>query len=875
MNIALPLSKRIKSWWGHPNRGFPIIPAAGLILTLIFSLLQIFRPSFSNLIDLKLYDSFSRTAGGLTPSDTPVIVGIDERSLKEFGQWPWPRYRIARLLEKIQRHHPLSVGLDILFAEPDRTSPLHLQQDMEQDFQIQIHFQGLPDYLLDNDRVLAESLAAGHYVLGYPFIFGDLALASVAKCHMHPLNPVIRTHPDDPALIDCLPKAGAVECILPLLADAASGSGFINVVSDPDGVVRRAPLIIRYQDNIYASLALATLIKAINPDQSNMLPAVIRMNSSGIESLQVGKHVVPVDARGQLMVKLYRSWNAVGSISATDLLKDRVPEDRLTNKVVFVGLLASGLKDSVTTPMGPLFPGVALHANIVDNILQSAYHWRPGWMPGLELLLIAGSGLFATLMIARTAASFILITCGALSLAWWAGTFWTFSRWGIFVSPLLPSGLLLSQVAVLGLLKLRQTQDWAEYFRLSLARTLAKARFLKTEKERSDLASQLKSDFLARMSHEIRTPMSAILGMGELLSGTSLTDEQKDYLHTLQNSGELLLMLINDILDLSKIEAGQLTLESVPLNIRELVESVIHILSHKASQQGLELACRIAPEVPPFLLGDPTRIRQILMNLIGNAIKFTPQGSIQTVVSSLSGEQSIDRFQFEIQDTGIGIPVEKQKMIFDNFVQAEVSTSRQYGGTGLGLAISKRLIEAMGGEIHVESTPGQGSSFIFTLSLQRAPQPPDTLTQPQLQNLQTGTDGAPALPNVRILLADDVAVNRRIIEAFLKKTGAHIDIAENGQEAIEKYKNGNVDLILMDMEMPVMDGFTATRNIRKIENESGVAPIPIVALTAHAFSEERQRCLDAGCSHFFTKPIRKADLLELLQEIFNQNHFKR
>ncbi|MFH0998217.1 MAG: CHASE2 domain-containing protein [Pseudomonadota bacterium] len=872
MHIAFLPSKRFMSWWTHPSRSFSLIPATGLILTLLFALLQVFRPSFSNLIDLKLYDSFSRATGGQTPSETSVIVAIDDRSLREFGQWPWPRYRVARLLEKIQRCHPLSIGLDILFSEPDRTSPLHLQQDLEQDYQIQIRFQGLPDRLLDNDRVLAESLATGPYVFGYPFFFGNTTNPPVADCRLHPLYPVIRTHPNHPALIDCLPKAGAVECILPLLAEAVSASGFINAVSDPDGVVRRIPLMIRYQDDIYASLALATLMTALNPDKSDSLPAVIRTGSSGIESLQLGKYVVPVDAGGQLMVKFYKRWNAVATISAADLLNDRIPENQLNGRVVFVGMLASGLKDFVTTPMEPLFPGVALHANIVDNILESSYHWRPGWMPGLELLLIAGSGLFATFMIARTGASVILIACTALSLAWWTGTFWTFFRLGIYVSPLLPSGLLFSQLAVLGLLKLRQTQDWVVFFRLSLARTLEKTRFLKAAKEHSDLASQLKSDFLARMSHEIRTPMNAILGMGELLSGTSLTDEQKDYLQTLQNSGELLLALINDILDLSKIEAGQLSLESVPLNIRELVASVVNILSHRAHQRGLELICRIAPEVPFFLLGDPTRMRQILMNLIGNAIKFTSQGSITIAIAPLSGNQSMDRFQFEVQDTGIGIPVEKQKVIFENFVQAETSTNRQYGGTGLGLAISKRLVEGMGGEIRVVSTPGQGSLFVFTLPLPKVSETPQALHSqdpPRLHGFQTGIADAPALPPIRILLADDVAVNRKIIEAYLKKSGVHIDIAENGQEAIEKYRNGGTDLILMDMEMPVMDGFEATRRIRKLENDNGVAPIPIVALTAHAFSEEKQRCMDAGCSHFFTKPIRKADLFKLLQDIFS------
>jgi signal transduction histidine kinase/CheY-like chemotaxis protein len=971
-------------------------------LTLLFALLQIFKPSFSNLIDLKLYDSFSRAAGGQNPSETPVIVAIDDRSLKEFGQWPWPRYRVAQLLGKIQQRHPLSIGVDILFSEPDRTSPLRLQQDLEKDYQVQVLFQGLPAQLLDNDRLLADSLAAGTYVFGYPFSFENMTNPPTDKCRLHPLYPVIRTHPDHPALIDCLAKASAAECILPLLAETVSSSGFINAVGDPDGVVRRIPMLIRYQDNIYTSLALATLMTALNLDKSGQ-SAVIRMDSSGIESLQIGKYVVPVDANGQLMVKFYRRWNAAGYISASDLLNDRIPEERLNGRIVFVGILAAGLKDSVTTPMEPLVPGVAVHANIVDNILQSSYLIRPGWMPGLELLLIVGSGLLATITIAHARASVILTICAALSLTWWAVAFWTFFRFDVYASPLLPSGLILSQLAVLGILKLRQTQDWLVFFRLSLARTLAKTRFLKAAKKRSDLANQLKSDFLARMSHEIRTPMNAILGMEELLSRTSLTDEQKDYLQTLRNSGELLLALINDILDLSKIEAGQLTLESVPLDIRDLVEDVLNILSHRAHKQSLELVCRIAPEVAPFLSGDSIRIRQVLMNLVGNAIKFTPHGFIKIEVTPLSENQSFSRLQFEIQDTGIGIPVEKQAIIFENFVQAETSTTRQYGGTGLGLAISKRLIERMEGEIHVVSTPGQGARFIFSLTLSKYVQsgtaetpatslPASTRLPGHLQGLRvlvvddhptvlqalcemlngwgaeptdvknisefpeillrmdsqgtpcqlvlldsdlslgqqlasftavhpkilwlTGSDTTafkkesqlgdgrltkpirraelfrkmeavfktqtndpptahfatetPTFPSIRMLLVDDVAVNRKIIEAYLKNTGIHIEVAENGRQAIEKFEKEKLDIILMDMEMPIMDGFEATRCIRKLETERGSIPIPIVALTAHAFSRERQRSLDAGCSHFFTKPIRKADLLKLLQDIFKR-----
>ncbi len=386
---------------------------------------------------------------------------------------------------------------------------------------------------------------------------------------------------------------------------------------------------------------------------------------------------------------------------------------------------------------------------------------------------------------------------------------------------------------------------------------------LKHAKEEAERNSFLKSLFLATMSHEIRTPMNGIIGVIDLVRRTELTEDQLELLNIIDISGNNLLSIINDILDFSKIEAGQVQLEKVKFNIYRIIDEVVKLLRIKADERENELVTEIDVSLPKFVMGDPLRLKQIITNLTNNALKFTKRGEVKIKAYLVSEFENKQKLKFEIIDDGIGISEEGKKKLFKSFSQVGDSTQRQYGGTGLGLVISKNLTELMDGEIGVESVEGDGSTFWFTAVFEK-PGDEETPIPAEATDLLKNNDRQDQ--KLSILLVEDNKINQKVALASLKPYGHKMDVADNGKVAVDKFRKNDYDLIIMDLQMPVMDGYTATQEIRKYEQESGKTKTKIVALTANAMAEEREKCMKIGMDDFITKPFKALDLERVLRE---------
>ena len=372
---------------------------------------------------------------------------------------------------------------------------------------------------------------------------------------------------------------------------------------------------------------------------------------------------------------------------------------------------------------------------------------------------------------------------------------------------------------------------------------------LRAARERAEAASRAKSEFLATMSHEIRTPMNGLLGMLRIVRDSELTTDQRDHLETAAGSADALLELIKDILDFSKIEAGRLELERIAFDPTATIKTVVDLLGSRAKAKGLELAIDLDPHLPVGLLGDPTRLRQVLFNLVGNAIKFTERGRVALSVKCEAVEATSVTLGFAVTDTGIGMDAEALGRLFTVFMQADSTMSRRFGGTGLGLAISQRLVEAMGGKIGAESKPGSGSSFYFRLRFQR----PVTI-DPKHPTREVEAPYVPPALRGRVLVVEDDRVNQRVIGHFLKQMGLEITTVDDGFAAVKAATSAEWDAVLMDCQLPGLDGLEATRRIRA---QLGDRKLPIIALTANASTSDRTACLAAGMDDFLTKPVRR------------------
>jgi HD-GYP domain-containing protein (c-di-GMP phosphodiesterase class II) len=430
------------------GRTFTVI--AGTLFTGILVLLYLYQPVFFRFLDGKSYDTLLMAIPQDTAktSETPVIIDIDEKSLAKYGQWPWPRYRVALLLEKLMELEPASIGLDTVLAEPDRTSFAVLQKEIYRDLKINVPTENVPKALLDNDKTLSNTLSRGPFVLGYKFTFSEKK-SLAGQCLLHPLNVAIITDNGmPPSRKPFLFHARDVVCNLKTLAESAASSGFFNVTPDMDGVLRRVPLLIEYNGRNYPSLALATLLQAKRTNQ-----IFLKTDSGGAEHLRLNDTVVPLDAKGNLLIHYRGKGKTFDYLSASDILEGLVSTKQIRGHIVFLGTSAAGIADFHTTPFDTVFPGVEVHATVVDNILKRDFFSRPAWIPGVELMLVVAAGLFSTLLLVWTGAlwNLLFLCVGALGL--WQCSLWALHDEGIFLSPVVPLIALGSNFTFVTLLK--------------------------------------------------------------------------------------------------------------------------------------------------------------------------------------------------------------------------------------------------------------------------------------------------------------------------------------------------------------------------------------------------------------------------------------
>ncbi|MET0349153.1 MAG: CHASE2 domain-containing protein [Rhizobacter sp.] len=782
----------------------PMRRAWPALVALLAAVLVAATPLFRGLSDT-LDDTVRRLASRPSTFGGVLVIDIDDVSLHalqdRLGPWPYRRDIHALLLDYLRDAGARAVAFDVVFDEAR-----------------------------DGDALLAKSLARRPDVV--------LGMAGLRQELDHTLVPAaVRQRLSlGPAEAEGAVAWSAMTWPTPTLLTAMTSPGGLGMIStplEPDRRLRKVPLLHDAEGYRLPSLPLALFLVKAPPSAKLSTPA---------GAVELGAHRWPVDRDGRASVLLPANATQVPTLLFRPVIEaalgERVDHDlreAIAGRTVFVGSSAF-LGDEVLTPHGVL-PGTAVLANVYDAMARGDVARAAPWPAVAGLVVLALLPVFAGLAPGRPLNAARLAACLVAPLLVLAAAFAAL-RWGRMEVPMLPA--LVAWVVLMA-------QHAAHRARaLSLAN-----RRLAEDRRVAEAANAAKSEFLANVSHELRTPLNAVLGMAEVLLHTPLTEEQRRYVTIFQQSGESLTALIDDLLDLSKIEANRLQVESLPFSVRQLTGDVMALLGARARNKDVVLEHRVDADVHDAVTGDARRLTQVLVNLLGNAVKFTHEGRVDLRVRRGDGQRVV----FEVNDTGIGIAAAKLPMIFEPFVQADPGMARRYGGTGLGLAITRRLVELMGGHIEVRSTPGRGSTFEFDILL--PPAPAATEVAPVAPDV-------PAADGVAILLAEDNDVNITVVEAMLQRTPHTIHVAGNGEVALSMFRQRSYGLVLMDIQMPGMDGLTATRELRRFESAAGVPRTAVVALTANAFAEDEAASHAAGCDGHLVKPLARQRLLEVI-----------
>ncbi|MBF0379905.1 MAG: CHASE2 domain-containing protein [Magnetococcales bacterium] len=798
------------------KRKVPLLFSFLLLVALL--ILHIQNPVMRQQMRHLSFDQLQRINQRSYPAQMPLrVVAIDEKSLKDIGQWPWSRDKLAAIIGRLQQLGARVITLDILLAEPDRTSPTLLAKRFQDNNELYTKLSQLPD----PDKTLADAVENSNVVTGF------LLHHQKKQQDIPEQRARFPTYGGDARPF--LHSFDSSTTTLPIIQQKSQGNGVLSQYSaDRDGIIRRMMMLFRKGDTIYPALGLESIRLFAKKDNISLFVNNSRDNTEqniGLQQLQVGPITLPLSPNGEVWLH-YRPLNKTSYISASQLLQGDIDPSLIANHMVFVGITAKGLIDNEykQTPLGEYVPGVEIHLQLVEQIITGQTLLLPEWENELIIFITLLAWFLLVWLLERvnpwwSILSVPMLICSTFSLSWIL-----FVEGKLLFDPLYPTiSILLIYLSLIV----------PKYVRASYEQRMVQA----------------KCEFMANMSHEIRTPMNGVIGLSLLAIRSNSHSQINNYLNQINFSAHNLMRIINDILDFSKMDAGRLHIEKINFSLDEVLTNLTSIVSMDAAKKGVGFIIKKDDKIPPYYIGDPLRLGQILINLVSNAIKFTDKGEVCLLIKQKkAGDKEDVTIEFSVIDSGIGIAKAQLKNLFKPFTQADNTISRRFGGTGLGLIICQKLVRLMGGEITVTSKPDIGSTFSFYLPLGVGQKQATTkqlatqITQPKQKRL---------LPK-DILLAEDNHINQIIAKKLLEDFGLQVTIANNGSQAIEKLANSTFDLILLDLQMPIIDGYEAARQISK---DNKFKDIPIVAMTAHSVDSIEDKTKQVGIVDHVTKPI--------------------